>query len=616
MYLDPTLSGISRWLKVSCVDPENTAAFLRAGGLLAIVETVARTSHVRRNINIHAAIIMAKGAQLLRSLMDHEVGMLFAASHQEFVEALVAQLQIGNSGLKAVVWELLTALLLFSREGYEKVLAALFKRGGAEFIVNELDNGVRAAISTGFTSFCNPILQGVNAMLSRAADRKSRMELRAQLGVAGLGDILGQVRLSSVLAPSSETQAFVNALDKSAIRDFRLAISFQSFMDLDSLESVFEMLKRTCEADPPTENVLLFRVILQFFAYLSSTDCLRTGPIITALLSDIIRTPLDSLIDFSEPLVITTLRQCSHDTSGGLLSGSLSGAAAAPGVPGVAEDVSQGAEEKGAQERFSTPPNVDPSGEEMVDSQGPLHGSSDANHDSKSADHALDAIDPPVASVGQAGNSAPSAGADPLESVADLESARICIETLRSEITSLRAQLVHASPLNNSAPPPPPPPPPLFLQDIKKGASLKPVVKANPTAEIPQRIDKGDHGLNHVDHQPSARPRGPMGDLLSEIKKGASLKPVGDYGLNHVDHQPSARPRGPMGDLLSEIAEKSRKPLKKSESNARPVIGNSMDEELQMKFNKVRNSAPRPAPSDPVSLGCLHIQFNIIFLNE
>ncbi|CAF4572752.1 unnamed protein product, partial [Didymodactylos carnosus] len=100
-----------------------TIEFTRSGGLNALLDYINRTT--AKILTLIDVILLNEALQCLRKLMNITEIFEHIANNDQYIDGIVKTLTISSPEIRMRVFELLTALCVYSHEGYDLVLKAL-----------------------------------------------------------------------------------------------------------------------------------------------------------------------------------------------------------------------------------------------------------------------------------------------------------------------------------------------------------------------------------------------------------------------------------------------------------------------------------------------------------
>ncbi|CAF4885695.1 unnamed protein product [Rotaria sp. Silwood1] len=113
-------------LKKKLLDSNNrtwTIEFAREGGLHTLLSYLEQITH--KNLSLVDAILINETIQCLRAMMNISELFEHIASNPQYIDSLAKVLSVPSAEIRMRVFELLTALCVYSHDGYELVLRAL-----------------------------------------------------------------------------------------------------------------------------------------------------------------------------------------------------------------------------------------------------------------------------------------------------------------------------------------------------------------------------------------------------------------------------------------------------------------------------------------------------------
>ncbi|KAF6017613.1 form3 [Bugula neritina] len=127
--------------------------------------------------------------------MNSQTGLDYIIENKEFTQKLATALDTTNTVVKKQVIELLSALCVYSSEGYDRALSALqhFKEqkrlsNRFKFIITELEDSDDGAYKTALLAFCNCIIISTEKV-------EDRVRIRNELVGQKLLDIIEELRI-------------------------------------------------------------------------------------------------------------------------------------------------------------------------------------------------------------------------------------------------------------------------------------------------------------------------------------------------------------------------------------------------------------------------------------
>ncbi|XP_021954414.1 FH2 domain-containing protein 1 isoform X2 [Folsomia candida] len=186
-------------------------------------------------------------------------GLDYIVENGDYTEKLALALESKNCSVKKQVFELLSALCVYSADGYNRTLEALecFKKQKNEryrfkFIVNELQHGPTVDYQTAVIAF-------VNCLILATSDLQERIRIRSEFLGLKLAQILNDLRYKK--KDCSDLAVQIDVFDEQRESDeSQLSPTLLNNIDLSSPLEVFDAILRQI-ADTPLE--IPFLSILQ-----------------------------------------------------------------------------------------------------------------------------------------------------------------------------------------------------------------------------------------------------------------------------------------------------------------------------------------------------------------
>ncbi|XP_033111199.1 inverted formin-2-like [Anneissia japonica] len=167
--------------------------FLGLGGLELLYLSQKRVSQ-QDQFNIANIYAQLEIVSCVKAVMNSETGLEYIIDDPEYTRKLATALNAENVSVKKQVFELLSALCLYSQEGYVRAIDALenYKetndcRYRFSFIVDELDLAEALTYKTTIVAF-------INCILIATEDIEQRVRLRNEFIGLKLLDVLSKLR--------------------------------------------------------------------------------------------------------------------------------------------------------------------------------------------------------------------------------------------------------------------------------------------------------------------------------------------------------------------------------------------------------------------------------------
>ncbi|KAL5011361.1 hypothetical protein ScPMuIL_009912 [Solemya velum] len=185
------LGGLKK--KFKNADSEWVDGFLDHGGLDALLDCV-DVLGCRRMSQLSDALLVLECVASIKSIMNSKQGLEYLAESEGYVRKLTKALDTNNVMVKKQVFELLSALCVYSQNGYTLVVDALesFKlmknqRYRFSLIVNELKTAELTPYKTTLMAF-------VNCILVATEEHDDRIRIRSEFIGLNLLDIINTLR--------------------------------------------------------------------------------------------------------------------------------------------------------------------------------------------------------------------------------------------------------------------------------------------------------------------------------------------------------------------------------------------------------------------------------------
>eukprot|EP00731_Ephydatia_muelleri_P007966 Em0004g304a len=226
-------TGLKHRLK--SVDGKWLEQFLSLGGLSALFDAL--ESLGRKGFSsISDALRQLECVGCVKAVMNNEIGLTFIieSQAQNFVQKLAQVLDTNNGLLKTQIFELFSALCVYSPEGWSLVLEALenYKRTkGLRYRFSLPMHELRSS-ETDEYSAC--VLAFINCVLQGCEDLKQRCRLRNEIIALGLSDLLVPMREKSDDALATQIEVF-----EAAQLEDTAHIEMPGMVDINSHEDMF-----------------------------------------------------------------------------------------------------------------------------------------------------------------------------------------------------------------------------------------------------------------------------------------------------------------------------------------------------------------------------------------
>ncbi|XP_071086778.1 inverted formin-2-like isoform X2 [Haliotis cracherodii] len=242
--------------KVKSSGKEWMQGFLDAKGLDALLDCV-DTLGSKRVTQLSDALLLLECVACIKVVMNSKLGLECLVQHPDYVNRLVKALDTTNAMVKKQVFELLSALCVYSPEGYRLALDALetFKtmkklRYRFSLIVNELKGAELVPYRTTLVAFINCILVATD-------DLRERTMIRSEFTGLNLLDLVHAMRDIDDDDLNIQCDVFD---DEKHDDDEELAAMTSAALDISNPEEVFKVVLQKVYNTPHAD---VFLSILQ-----------------------------------------------------------------------------------------------------------------------------------------------------------------------------------------------------------------------------------------------------------------------------------------------------------------------------------------------------------------
>ncbi|XP_067948049.1 inverted formin-2-like isoform X2 [Watersipora subatra] len=193
--------------------------------------------------------------------MNSQTGLDYIIENKEFTQKLATALDTTNTVVKKQVIELLSALCVYSSDGYERALSALehFKEqkrlpNRFKFIIIELESSDDSGYKTALLAFCNCVIISTEKV-------EDRVRIRNELVGQKLLDIISELRKEAETIPEEDLTVQLDVFDEQKASDEeQLSLSTTQGLDLSSHADIFTAITKQIVS---TEAESTFLCILQ-----------------------------------------------------------------------------------------------------------------------------------------------------------------------------------------------------------------------------------------------------------------------------------------------------------------------------------------------------------------
>ncbi|XP_069129886.1 uncharacterized protein [Argopecten irradians] len=260
-----TYTTLKRKLLKAKANPEWILRFLHSDGLELLFESLEQISK-QKPISFLDAVLQVGCVECVKTVMDSSLGLDYIVENKDFTPKFAAALDTENVTVKKQVFELLSALCVYSKDGYTRALEALDKYKEAKkqkyrfsLLIDELKSAESVEYKTILLEFINCIIIYTNKIEDRIRIRNEFFGLKLQ-------EIINQLRRQDDLDPNVNVQLDV-FVEHKANDDEQLPGA--KGVDLNCSLDVFHTIFKTVD-DTPQE--IHFLTCLQHMLKIDPND--------------------------------------------------------------------------------------------------------------------------------------------------------------------------------------------------------------------------------------------------------------------------------------------------------------------------------------------------------
>ncbi|KAL3878299.1 hypothetical protein ACJMK2_030663 [Sinanodonta woodiana] len=242
----------------------------------------------RKVTQLSDALLLLECVECIKALMNSKIGMQYLVQHSTYVSKLTKALDTNNVMVKKQVFELLSALCVYSPDGYRLTLSALDSYKVAKkhryrysIIVHELRTAEIKPYKTTLLAF-------INCILVATEDRKERVRLRNQFIGLNILDILEELRNED----DEDLLIQCNVFDDEKLADEEaLAFLNPTGIDINNHQEIFNSIYQRVFNTPHSD---VFLTILQTLMHIGdeSGECKVKEPGMTDIRWDCAETAI------------------------------------------------------------------------------------------------------------------------------------------------------------------------------------------------------------------------------------------------------------------------------------------------------------------------------------
>ncbi|XP_061190247.1 inverted formin-2-like [Saccostrea echinata] len=258
---DPSLNVLSALKKkIKKLDKNWTLEFLNSGGLDALLDVVDVIGN-RRVTKFSEAVKLLECVVCVTKLVNSKEGLSFFVQNGSYTKKLVKALDTSHAMVKKQVFELLSALCIYSSEGYSVAMSALdsykmMKKQRYRFsvIVNELKTADLVPYKTTLMAF-------VNCVIAANEELEERVRIRNEFIGLNLLDVVNDMRNEDDEKTIIQCDVFD---DEKASDDEAMATLNPAVIDINNIREVFNALYHKVYNTPLAEMLLnILQTLLQ-----------------------------------------------------------------------------------------------------------------------------------------------------------------------------------------------------------------------------------------------------------------------------------------------------------------------------------------------------------------
>ncbi|XP_045205613.2 formin-J-like isoform X2 [Mercenaria mercenaria] len=239
--------------------------FLQKDGLDLLFESLEQLCKTQAD-NFLNVILQESCAECVKTVMDSSLSLDYIIENKEFTTKLASALSIENVPVKQQVFELLSALCVYSKDGYSTALDALEHHKTAKkqkyrfsFLVDELRR-------TDSLSYKNILLQFINCIIIYTDKINERIRIRNEFYGLKLQEVLNQLRPLGEKDPNLQVQ--FDVFDEHKDNDDEQLPGAKG-IDLNSPLDVFHTIYKQVENTP---QEIHFLTVLQHLLKIDTSE--------------------------------------------------------------------------------------------------------------------------------------------------------------------------------------------------------------------------------------------------------------------------------------------------------------------------------------------------------
>ncbi|XP_059158826.1 inverted formin-2-like isoform X2 [Physella acuta] len=253
-----TFSSVKKKLRKS--NQEWMQGFLDHEGLERLLDCVDNFAS-RRVTALSDALILIECVECIKAVLNSKIGLSLLVQKPEYIRRLIKAMDTNNAMVKKQVVELLSALCMYSQDGYQLAMDALdtFKimkqmRYRFSLILNELK-------SSELTPYRTSLMAFINCILCACEDLHERNKIRSEFVGLNLLDVIPDLRNFNDRELDIQCDVFDDFKNDD---DEELALCFTDNVDINNHQELFDVIFRKVYNTPLSDKFLtILQTLLQ-----------------------------------------------------------------------------------------------------------------------------------------------------------------------------------------------------------------------------------------------------------------------------------------------------------------------------------------------------------------
>ncbi|XP_060063512.1 uncharacterized protein LOC132543969 [Ylistrum balloti] len=260
-----TYTTLKRKLLKAKSNPEWILRFLHSDGLELLFESLEQISRQKPSSFLDA-VLQVGCVECVKTVMDSSLGLDYIVENKDFTPKFAAALDTDNVTVKKQVFELLSALCVYSKDGYTRALEALDKYKVAKKQKYRFSMLLDELKSTESVEYKTILLEFINCIIIYTQKIEDRIRIRNEFFGLKLQEVINQLRRQEDLDPNVNVQLDV-FVEHKANDDEQLPGA--KGVDLNCSLDVFHTIFKTVD-DTPQE--IHFLTCLQHMLKIDPND--------------------------------------------------------------------------------------------------------------------------------------------------------------------------------------------------------------------------------------------------------------------------------------------------------------------------------------------------------